>query len=103
MINKTVLNEVKQNWRNLVTVWLDYQKTFDSVPHEWLIESLKLAKLPRLIVNITHLFFVNNLKLFAPNMNSMKLLLDFVTAFSKDIGMIRGESKCAYLQIERGR
>ena len=50
LINKTVLNEVKQNRRNLVTVWLDYQKAFDSVPHEWLIESLKLAKLPPLIV-----------------------------------------------------
>ena len=42
-------------------------------------------------------------KLFAPNMNSMKLLLDLVTQFSKDIGMKFGESKCAYLQIERGR
>ena len=175
LINKTVLNEVKQNRRNLVTVWLDYQKAFDSVPHEWLIESLKLAKLPPLIVtaidtltkswatnihisgenvsftsnlieykngifqgdglsvllfilsmnplyfmlnrlkgysigkgnsreiNITHLFFVDDLKLFAPNMNSMKLLLDLVTQFSKDIGMKFGESKCAYLQIERGR
>ena len=50
LINKTVLTEVKQNRRNLVTVWLDYQKAFDSVPHEWLIESLKLAKLPPLIV-----------------------------------------------------
>ena len=34
LINKPVLNEVKQNHRNLVTVWLNYQKVFDSVPHE---------------------------------------------------------------------
>ena len=54
-------------------------------------------------INITHLFFVDDLKLFAPNMNFMKLLLDLVTQFSKDIGMKFGESKCAYLQIERGR
>ena len=33
----------------------------------------------------------------------MKLLLDLATQFSKDIGMKFGESKCAYLQIERGR
>ena len=33
----------------------------------------------------------------------MKLLVDLVTQFSKDIGMKFGESKCAYLQIERGR
>ena len=31
LINKTVLNEVKQNRRNLVTLWLDYQRAFDSV------------------------------------------------------------------------
>ena len=55
-------------------------------------------------INIMHLLFVNDLKLFAPNMNSMKLLLHLVTQFSKDIGMKFGESnKCAYLQIERRR
>ena len=42
LINKTVLNEVKQNCQNLVTAWPDFQKTFDSVPHKWLIESLNL-------------------------------------------------------------
>ena len=44
---------------------------------------------------MTHLFFVNDLKLFAPKINSMKLLLDLITQFSKDIGMTYGESKCA--------
>ena len=33
----------------------------------------------------------------------MKLLLDVVTQFSKDIGMKFGEYKYAYLQVERGR
>ena len=33
----------------------------------------------------------------------MKLLLDLVTQFLKDIGMKFGESKCAYLQIEGRR
>ena len=32
----------------------------------------------------------------------MILLLDLVTQFSKDTGMKFGESKCAYLQLERG-
>ena len=36
-------------------------------------------------------------------MNSKKLLLDLLTQFSKDIDMKFGESKCAYLQIKRGR
>ena len=54
-------------------------------------------------INVTHLFFVDDLKLFAPNINAMKLLIDLVTQFSKDIGMKLGESKCTYLHIERVR
>ena len=52
--------------------------------------------------NITHLFFVDDLKLYSTNMNSMKLLLNQVTTFSDDIGMKFGESKCAYIVIEKG-
>ena len=33
--------------RNLVTVWLDYKKAFDSIPHDWLLEALRLAKIPQ--------------------------------------------------------
>ena len=50
-MNKSVLNEVKQNRGNLSR--LDYQKAFDSVAYEWFIEYLKLAKLPLLIVTAT--------------------------------------------------
>ena len=53
--------------------------------------------------NISHLFFVDNLKLFATNMNQMKLLLDQVTQFSNDIGMKFGQSKCSYMVVERGK
>ena len=30
----------------IYTVWLDYQKAFDSITHEWLLHSLKLAETP---------------------------------------------------------
>ena len=45
LINKTVCEEVKQHRRNLCTVWLDYKKAYDSVPHEWILTSLRLAKI----------------------------------------------------------
>ena len=51
--------------------------------------------------NISHLFFIDDLKLFATNMNQMKLLLDQVTQFSNDIGMKFGQSKCSYMVVER--
>ena len=52
LINKMVYDEVIKNRRNLVTVWLDYKKAFDSVPHSWIIESLKLANIPDEIIEV---------------------------------------------------
>ena len=46
LINKSIMSEVRSKKRNLLTIWLNYKKAFDFVPHEWLIKSLHLAKLP---------------------------------------------------------
>ena len=46
LINKMIYEEVKENRRNLTIVWLDYKKAFDSIPHSWIVESLKLARVP---------------------------------------------------------
>ena len=50
LINKVVSDEVKQHRRNLCTIWLDYRKVYNSVSHEWICESLILAKVPEHIV-----------------------------------------------------
>ena len=151
--NKSVLKEVRNKKRNLYTVWLDYRKAFDSVPHEWLLYTLKLAKVPEKLIfaireltkvwktklqlngthesimtetinflkgifqddslsvilfilsvnplshllkqlkgyaarnerniNITHNFFVDDLKLYAGTTNNLIKLLDIVVTFSK--------------------
>ena len=53
--------------------------------------------------NVTHNFFVDDLKLYANNISTTKKLLDLITTFSKDTGMTFGEDKCAYQQIEKGK
>ena len=53
-------------------------------------------------INITHIFFVDDLKLYAGTTNNLKKLLDFVTTFSKDIDMKFGVDKCAYIKISLG-
>ena len=64
LLNKSILKEVRNKKRNLYTVWLDYRKAFDSVPHEWLLYALKLAKVPKkLIVAIRELTKVWKTKL----------------------------------------
>ena len=36
LLNKVILNDVKKRKRNLSMAWIDYQKAFDSVPHDWI-------------------------------------------------------------------
>ena len=50
----------------------------------------------------THNFSVDDLKLYAGDINTVKRQLEIVTTSSKGIGMKFGEEKCAFLQIEKG-
>ena len=45
-----VLDEVTKYKRNIFTMWFDYKKAFDSIPHLGLVHSLRLAKVPEPIV-----------------------------------------------------
>ena len=45
-----VFDQVKQ-WKNFFMRWFDYQKSFDSVPHSWIIKALYLAKVPEKVLN----------------------------------------------------
>ena len=67
------------------------------------LQGYRIAKKGNRNQNISHLNFVDDLKLFATNMNKIKLLFDKVTQFSNDIGMKIGQSKCSYIVVERGK
>ena len=64
-------------------------------------EGQKAGKVNR-TKNISYLIFVDDLKLYAPNIQKMKEILDTVTQSSNDIRMNFGKAKCAYQFIERG-
>ena len=61
LINKSIMKEARSIHRNLVTVWLDYRKAFDSIPHDWLLEALRLAKIPQhlitAVINLTESWY----------------------------------------------
>ena len=44
IINKMVMDNVKLKQRNISATWIDYKKAFDSVLHDWIIETLKIHK-----------------------------------------------------------
>ena len=50
----------------------------------------------------THNFFVDDLKLYATDMNMVKRQLEIITTYSKDIGIKFGEDRCTFLHIEKG-
>ena len=52
--------------------------------------------------NISHLFFVDNLKTYAQNIREVKQQLDLIATFSKDIKLEFGIDKFSYINIERG-
>ena len=41
-VDKAILQEEHQRKKNLETVWIDYRKAYDSVPHTWIQYYLQL-------------------------------------------------------------
>ena len=53
--NKLILENCKKRKQNLSCAWIDYEKSFHSVPHEWILRSLELFKVsPRVAVFLKH-------------------------------------------------
>ena len=63
----------------------------------------KIGKPGERNLELTHNFFVNDLKLYSENQNEAKVQPDVVTKFLTDIGMSFGEEKCSYVAVERGQ
>jgi hypothetical protein len=50
---------------------------------------------------LSHLFYMDNLKLYAKNETEMKRLLKQVATFSNDIGMKFGMEKCRTMTVKK--
>ena len=176
LINSTILDDAKQNQKNLSLAWIDYQKAFDSVPQEWIVECLKMHNFDDITINflrqtmdkwktklkfgnkeiervteeisintgifqgdcpsgtifilcllpltwllkrsklgyrikssrgqtqvISHLFFMDDLKIYASNDNQLKNLISIVKMFSDDISMQFGLDKCSKVTTIKGK
>ena len=51
-IDRAVIKEVKPRNKNLPMAWIDYKKTYDMVPHSWIIECLDLFGVAENIKNL---------------------------------------------------
>jgi hypothetical protein len=171
-IDLIVTRHAHKKSRNISLAWIDYQKAFDSVPHSWLLEVLKIYKidikiynflkhcmnlwttnlqltmkgfdlvsedvqikrgifqgdtlspiwfclainpLSRLLNqndygyklnkqhNISHLLYMDDLKIYAKNEHELSSLLETTAIFSNDIQMKFGLNKCAVVHVKRGK
>ncbi|MEM7375718.1 MAG: reverse transcriptase family protein [Bacteroidota bacterium] len=53
-------------------------------------------------VQVNHLLFMDDLKLFGKNSREIDALIEITRIFSRDIGMSFGLDKCAVIEIKRG-
>ena len=66
LINKCVPEEANsKKKKNLSTVWIDYKKAFDSVPHTWIEKCLEIYK----VCPTTSKFIVQSMKNWKTNLN----------------------------------
>ena len=64
-------------------------------------EGIQLTKEDQVRI-ATHLFFVDDSKLYAKNKEKLRILLGLVIRFTQDFGTKFGESKCVYSIIVQG-
>lgn len=50
-IDQVILEQASKNSRNLNAGYIDYQKAFDSLPHSWLIEILRIYKVSPTVIS----------------------------------------------------
>ena len=171
IVDSFILKQVQKKSRNLSVAYVDYCKAFDSVPHSWLIEVLKLYKIDFQIIGLlkqlmktwrtklhclnlhtnnvsisrgifqgdslspiwfcmalnplskmlnecnygyridshnqiktlTHLLYMDDIKLFAGSEEKLNGLLNIVEMFSNDVNMSLGVQKCAIVNIRKGQ
>lgn len=173
IIDQLILEQARKTQRKISTAYIDYQKAFDSVPHDWLIKCLQIYKIHPAIVacletimqkwstiiqvrtstatyqtpsicirrgifqgdslsslwfclalnpmstllnksptgfnirdsrrnlyNMSHLLYMDDVKLYATNRQKLTQLLEIVRMFSEDIKMQFGLDKCRILDLK---
>ena len=176
IIDSIIMNQAIKKQRNLNMAYIDYKKAFDSVPHDYLIDILRVYKIDINVINflqhamkfwttslhiaidgnmtqsrelnirrgifqgdslsalwfslalnplsntlnatkygfnikadnggeniqVNHLLYMDDLKLYASSRNQLNQLLDITFKFSKAIQMDFGMDKCGIADLERG-
>ena len=96
IINKLVMDNITLKQRNISTAWIDYKKAFDSVPHNWIIETLKIHKFDSIITKFIRKIMNNWKTLLYLNQQDCQIKTDH---FSINTGIFQWYSPSGLLFI----
>ncbi|XP_067940465.1 uncharacterized protein [Watersipora subatra] len=107
LVDRTICQDSSRRHTNLVMARIDYKKADDSIPQSWILECLStcLNPLSNMLEKTqyryqfksgtkkNHLFYMDDIKLYANKERDIDLLIHFTQVYSKDIGMTFGGLK----------
>jgi len=96
IINKMIMEEAKHKNRNISTAWIDYKKAYDSVPHDWIIETLRIHKFDPTIIKFFETTMTNWQTSLTLNHEDGLISTD---KFSINTGMFQGDNPSGTLFI----
>ena len=96
IINKMVMHNVKLKQWDISTACIDYKKAFDSVPHRWIIETLKIHKFDPITTKFLRKTMNNWKTSLHLNHQDRQIKTDH---FSINIGIFQGDSPSGLLFI----
>eukprot|EP00957_Ditylum_brightwellii_P047477 3605718-Ditylum_brightwellii.AAC.1 len=106
LLNKLILECTHISKHNLSVLWIDYQKAYDSVPHLWIKQVLRLYKISPIICNFIETlipFWHTQLNLHhaGGTISTTDIAGSELGKGSDDIVITFGLDKCAVLTIKR--
>lgn len=85
LIDKMIGLDCKSRRTNLAVAWIDFAKAFDSVPHSWIVETLKLYRIHSSLT----LFLQNSMSLWN---TALFVNREFMADISIKCGIFQGDS-----------
>lgn len=85
LVDRTVARDCRTRKTNLCTAWIDYKKAYDSMPHTWITECLKLYNINRTL----RAFIANSMRLWKTTLEAKGKPLAHV---SIKCGIYQGDS-----------
>ena len=86
--------------QSLSMAWVDYKKTYDMVSYSCIIYCLDFESKGQ---KVNRLLFMDNLKLYTSNENSLESLIQTLRVFSNDKGMEFVVEICVVLLMKKGK